>query len=443
MAEKVKKPANPALIAAVKAVAVLVCICLVCVALLALCNDLLYISDDEKLARAMSAIYADYGTGDKEFNDSYTLTNGKNSFGEVTDVKKAQDGAYVLTSKGGGGYKGTVTIYIVIKQEGSGAQMDAVVKAWTVKEHDGETFLGNIGDAQRKSWYVDQSITLYNSDAFALNNNKVTGTTLSSTAINNAVKAACDYCVNVLELVSTPESDAIKATSALSGLDGYTFSVAASDGLDDYKVGDTALSFVLQGVKDGADELEAFVYGSGDDVQIVVCKSWLTHQERARQDPVAKTANVSDEVVAKVKGLSYFEHRVRQSLADFEFVGTEETITQPAGINGTINKVYNGTNGTVIEATGTGGYSNGTVTVDVVIGDDAIKAWWIVGNEGQTFINRFFDDWANVSKWYVGSSINDPIALGDNKVTGASMSSTAINNAVNAACSYAKAAKAA
>lgn len=38
---------------AVKAVAVLVVICLVCCLLLALCNDLLYVTEEEKFNRAM------------------------------------------------------------------------------------------------------------------------------------------------------------------------------------------------------------------------------------------------------------------------------------------------------------------------------------------------------------------------------------------------------
>ena len=68
---------------------------------------------------------------------------------------------------------------------------------------------------------------------------------LSVTLIN----AAAYYCINVLKLVSTPESEAKDALVALLGTeyDGYGF-VAVNDAeyLEACKVGDKELSFYFQ-----------------------------------------------------------------------------------------------------------------------------------------------------------------------------------------------------
>ena len=445
--EKAKKEMNPAVIQAVKAVAVLVAICLVCVVLLAVCNDLLYVSDETKLARAMQKIYADYGNGDEEFNKANeNFAAVANDYGTVTDVKKAEDGAYVITSKGGGGYKGSITVYVVIKPETVNGKGDAIVKAWTIKEHDGETFLANITSKQQSTWYVGKSVTEFNTDSFALSNNKVSGTTLSSTAINNAVKCACQYAIDGLKLVSTPESEARDAVVALLGAtgEGYTFrSVTDADAFAELAVGQQALSFYFEGTKDGADSLEAYVYGEDAARQIVVVKAGLTHAERLAADAVATSDNASADVIAKVKGLSYFEAIVHGSHAGFVFAG-EETVDETKG-NGTVNKVYKSTDGSVvIEATGNGDFGSGSgdgkLTINVVIADGTIKGWWIVSyTTEQSYIPFYIvPEWNTVKEWYKGQSIDGDIAIGNNKVSGATMSSTAINNAINTACSYAR-----
>lgn len=446
MEEKVKRPMNPALKQSLIAIAVLVVICLVCSLLLALCNDLLYVSDEEKLNRAMAKIYAGYKSDD-EFNNNFTLSNNTNSYGTVTDVKKSTDGAYVISAKGGGGYKNTITIYLVVKQETVAGKPNAVIKAWSIKEHDGETFLGNITSKQQSSWYVGKSIADFDGDAFALSNNKVSGTTLSSTAINNAVKAACQYCIEVLKLVSTPESEAKDAIYALLGAEyaDYSFtSVTDADGFTDFTVGEQSLSFYFEGTKSGADSLEAYVYGEGADRQIVVITAGLTHAERLTAE-VITSANASDEVVNKVKGLSYFEYLVRKSHAGFEYAGMAEVDGSFTATNGTVNTVYTSTDGSVvIQATGGEGWESGTVTINVIIANGEIKGWWIVTHDKQSFLaGNVLSKWDTVKKWFVGQSIDTVLTTvvpetGAGKGTGATYSENAITNAVNTACKYAK-----
>lgn len=444
MSEKTKKPANPAVVQTVKTIAVLVVICLVCVALLALCNDLLYVSEEEQFNRAMDKIYKDYGGGDEEFNSTFTVGEGaENEFGKISEVYKAKGDAYVIVAEGGGGYKGSVSVYVVVgKTDGSD---NVVVIAWLVKDSGGETLMSNITDKQRNSWYVGKSITDYAGADFDVSNNKVAGTTLTSTAINNAVKAACVYGINVLKLVSTPESEARDAVVALLGKDyeGYEFK-SVSDGtqFDEYKVGDSTLSFYFEGTKDGADPIAAYVYGQDENRQIVVVKNGLTHAELLAADVVAKSDNATDEIVNKVKSLSYFEYTVHTYGApEFTFDGKAEI--DPAvgtGDKGTVDAVYTSADGTlVITATGNGGYSGGTVTINVVISNGTIAGWYIVSNDKQSFLPNIEAVWDTQAKdWYVHSPIDKDIALGNNKVAGTSMSSTAINNAVNMACAYAR-----
>ena len=105
---------------------------------------------------------------------------------------------------------------------------------------------------------------------------------------------------------------------------------------------------------------------------------------------------------------------------------------------GKINKVYLSADGAIIvEVTGNGGFMNGTVTINVIIADRQIKGWSIVSNTEQSYIGSIINSNATTT-WYIGSSIDGDIELGNNKITGTTMSSTAINNAVNAACYYAK-----
>ena len=451
MAEKTRKPMNPALRQWLVPIAVLVCICLVCGLLLALCNDLLYVSDEDKLNRAMGKIYSAYGEGDKEWNAANAnFAAVDNDYGTITDIKKAADGAYVISAKGGGGYNsGGVTIYLVVKQEVVNGKNDAIIKAWTIKENDGQTFLGNITGKQQTSWYVGKSITDFKGDGFAVSNNKVSGTTLTSTAINNAVKSACQYCVDDLKLVSTPESEARDALVELLGADyaSYTFtSVADADGFAGFKVGEQELSFYFEG-SDGTNSVEAYVYGEGADRQIVVVKAGLTHAERLAQEVVAKSDNAADDVVNKVKGLSYFEYLVRKSHEGFVYAGMAEVDSSFTSDKGTVGKVYTSTDGSVvIQATGNGGWEEGTVTINVVIANGTIKGWWIVGHEKQSFLQgNILEDWDNCKKWFVGESIDTVFTTAtpdknptEGKGSGATYSENAITNAINTACAYAR-----
>lgn len=266
MAEKVKKQANPAVIQAVKAIAVLVIICLICGLLLALCNDLLYVSDEDKFNRAMAKIYDGYGNGDTQFNSTYKLETAlaSSTTGKINSIKKAEGkDVYIFDVQGYGGYKGAITLYVVVGPLESG---DNGIIAWTIKEHNGETLLSNINT----NWYVNKPIKDY---PFSVDNHKATGATMSSSAINNAINLACSYGINSdLKLATNDLSEAQTAALALLETNGHTYSSLAN--FSGQSVVGTALngandtlSYILIGA--GDNTAYVYVYGEGEDRKIV------------------------------------------------------------------------------------------------------------------------------------------------------------------------------
>lgn len=434
-AEKAMKKGT--VIQAVKAVAVLVIICLVCGALLALCNDLLYVSDEVRADRALQKIYPNFKN-----DDSFAgLDSSKAStpYGQVLSVKKSTDGAYILeaVSSNIGFSNGTVSIFVAV----SGGT-DPKIVGWTVDKNVGQSFIGNITSKHQKTWFINQSITVVNPEN-PEGSGLGSGATHTENAIGYAINAASYYCINVLKLVSTPESEAKDAVIALLGAeaDGYNFvAVKNADYLEACKVDEHELSFYFEGKKTESDPLAVYVYGEDENRQIVVVKDNLTHAERLEESAVvAKSEGINDSLVAKAQSRSYFEYQVQKSHAAFEFAGMGDINSEFATKDeyGTANKVYLSTDGAImVEATGKGGFASGTVTVNVIIADSVIKGWTIVSNVDQSYIGNIKNE--HMTSWYVGQSIGQPIELGSNKVTGTTLSSTAINNAVNMACYYAR-----
>lgn len=123
--------------------------------------------------------------------------------------------------------------------------------------------------------------------------------------------------------------------------------------------------------------------------------------------------------------------------ATFEAVDVDEENATNASY-GTMDGIAKASDsGYVFLTTGTGGYGNGTVTIYTAIRDGAVVAIQVVSTKDQSY-------WGDVEKSgkiqnYVGKQISQPIALTDDvKVTGATRSSTALNNSVNMAAWYAR-----
>lgn len=292
-------------IQSVKTVAVLVVICLVCCLLLSVCNDLFYISDEERFQRSMAKIYPNF-VKDDAFDSTLNFKFKTNSnYGEVKSVVRSTDGAYIVEALGNGGYSGgTVTLYVVV---GS----DAKIVGWTVKENVGQSYISRIPSNAGQTWYVGEDV----SNDLSLN---MSGATVvaTSTAINHAVNMAAYYCRNVLGVGKNPEADAQKAllefladtdyasctftsNSALleAKLNGQTVAEMLSEGSD-------TLSYVF--TPTGDEQLLAFVYGTDENRKIVVLNNDGT---------VVKQSDDTIELVSKAQALVSFKIGTYQAFA--------------------------------------------------------------------------------------------------------------------------------
>ncbi len=99
-----------------------------------------------------------------------------------------------------------------------------------------------------------------------------------------------------------------------------------------------------------------------------------------------------------------------------------------------LGSVENSDGSYTITALGKNGFNGGTVTMDITIDSDGVITEVVVlENDGQSFMGNFSQD--NFDSWYVGQS--GDVALNDSLLSGATYTSTAVNNAVNIALDYA------
>ncbi len=109
---------------------------------------------------------------------------------------------------------------------------------------------------------------------------------------------------------------------------------------------------------------------------------------------------------------------------------------------GTVNSVTQGEDGGyIIDVTGTGGFNNGTITLYVGVNARGhITGWSIKDNVGQSFISKITS--AHQKTWYipvddsVEHTVADTYDQTYSNAAGATMTSTAINHAINVAGKY-------
>ncbi len=425
---------------AVKTVSVLLVICLVCGALLALCNNLFYVTPEEEQARVFKKYYPDFtldssfkGDIDKAFA---TLPNGN---GEVLSVAKSKDGTYAIKAKGLEGYKGSVTCYVFVQEN---AQGKVIIKAWANVDYEGETLMGNFTDKHRNEWYVGEEISSdwnlnYKNEGFY-----VAGTTMSSKAIANCISVASYYAMNALGLGANPEGDALKAINAL--VEGYNFVKVADDGYTT-KLG---ADYYFEATKDDVS-YGAYTYADeNENIFAVVVKAGLTHSDLLASEVVASTDGISADFVTAVKSCGYVEYGFSKFHEGFIYQGESEPNAEFAtnATYGKVTKIYlsGGDDGAIaLQVEGIGDFSadganSNVITINVVIADGKVKGWsYVSTTNADTFIGMITGDPASAT-WYKDVAIDGVIALGEFVTSGATITSTAINNAVNMACYYAR-----
>ncbi len=421
-------------VTSLKTISVLLIICIVCGALLALCNDLFYIDEQTKFNRAMQKVYPEF---DRDTSVSETpLADFKElaGVGKVSKVYRSKDGTYILESTGFQGWdNGNVTMYVAI----GGQNPNVQIKSLVVTGNVAQSYMSKVGQKEIDKAYVGKNIKDIAAVQFGADY-KLGGTTHTSTAILNAVKAAVNYCVTALKLVSTPESEARDAAVAL--LEGYTLTTV----VDEAYTTELGASFYFTGTKDGADDIDVYVFGdSASGHQIVAVKAGLKHADRlAETAVVAKSEGIDNALVEKVQGLSQLEAQIRKSAPNFTYDedgDLGEFTTNSAYANTQVTKVYKSNDGSlaIVAESTVGdyeGYTPGKLTMMVVVAENKIAGWSVVSLGDHSYFNPEIA--TKLPNAYIGESVAAEIAKV--AVAGATGSADAFCNIINIAAYYAR-----
>ncbi len=195
---------------AFKSLAVLIAIVLVAGGLLAIFNDLLYISDEERLNRTLSSIYGEPVTAETvTLDDADTET----PYGTVNAAYYiVDDGNYLLQSTGIGGYSnGTVTLWTVLACSGSRENGDLTltgIDKVVYESNQGQSWIANIQQSFYDNFAAHDELIADGGYFTAIKgstddlNNVQTGVSEASNAACNAVNAAL-YCFRAVFVSSS------------------------------------------------------------------------------------------------------------------------------------------------------------------------------------------------------------------------------------------------
>lgn len=166
-----------------KCIATLLVIALVSGGLLAILNDVLFVTPEERTARAIKNIYGE----EKEYSTVIDLDNEvgelftDDDYGSINKVFIIDENDYLIHVTGINGYKnGTVTLWVLANVVEDVVSIEKVV----FESSEKQTLMSKMTDE-----YYDKF-----TDGFSLGEkNIVTGATKSSTACSNAVNLALTY----------------------------------------------------------------------------------------------------------------------------------------------------------------------------------------------------------------------------------------------------------
>ena len=185
---------------AFKCIIVLLVIALIAGGLLAILNDVLYVTEEERTMRAIEKVYGqEMQYEEKQFPEEAF----SNTYGSISKVYFLENGNYLVQSTGGEGYKGgTITV-------------------WVVLNFDGTSFKG-IDKVVLESYEKQTLMTKLSYDVYSAHNDEVTGevyfttkddgikvvisgATYSTNALNNAVDCALKFAHEYLVENATQE----------------------------------------------------------------------------------------------------------------------------------------------------------------------------------------------------------------------------------------------
>ncbi len=162
----------------------LLCIALISGGLLAVLSGVLHVTEEEKTARAIKAIYG------KDMD--YSAVTVPDGYEKIGGCFLLSDGNYLCKATGGDGYKnGTVTLWVVARfDDGVFSGLGKVA----VESYDKQTLMSNFNENYFKVY--DGGESHFSTDGE--NKAVLSGATKSSRAINNAVNAVLDFTHEVL-----------------------------------------------------------------------------------------------------------------------------------------------------------------------------------------------------------------------------------------------------
>ncbi|MGN0771256.1 MAG: hypothetical protein ACI4MI_01585 [Christensenellales bacterium] len=185
---------------AFKCILVLTCIALIAGGVLAILNDVLYVSEEERTQQAIKKIYGKV----VEYEEiEVSEEKAVNEYGKIEKVYRLSDGNYLFKSTGTEGYKGgTVTLWIVANfQENQFTGLDKVTVAGNEKQTLMSSFKSSFteyyttnDDKLLEGYYFDKVASEGNLQ------NVTSGATRSSNAFNRAVNCALYFIRNDMEV---------------------------------------------------------------------------------------------------------------------------------------------------------------------------------------------------------------------------------------------------
>lgn len=177
--------------ASFKSIIVLIVIAVVLGGALAVLNDVLYVSAEEEVNRAVKKIYGkEIGWEEKELDAEFS----KNvDYGEINTVYLLEDGNYLIQSTGRNGYKkGTVTLWVVLSFEGG--QVSAIEKI-SYAGNESQSLMSKFGGSHYGKFVAEFDGGYFDSSDSQF---VVGGATYTSHAVTNSVNMALYYAKNAL-----------------------------------------------------------------------------------------------------------------------------------------------------------------------------------------------------------------------------------------------------
>ena len=165
-----------------KTITTMLAIILVCGALLAILSDLLHVSDQERIDRAIGKIYIEQVNLKETIDVNSIDLSSEADKGEIKACYLLDNGDYLVLSKGKKGYaNGTVTTYVAISS-------NLVVKKVVQDSYTGQTLMSKLTDIYSR--YIDKNAsTTYDEFGKIV----VSGATFSSNATSNSVYVALRF----------------------------------------------------------------------------------------------------------------------------------------------------------------------------------------------------------------------------------------------------------